>query len=284
MNKGFLNSGGKNNGGGNKDMASPLLSNLAKQVRNIDGKIMGKDVKPLKDGDLRSAVRGVKFDIHDDATKPASGPNNDHGSVQEENVHIYVGGPPQNANSPPFMGMGMSDIGPDAGKTQLHDVLPRKIVAVSSDWPSKGPFLYGFLDLFIGSEESWHWGLSVEESSSTNTTLDDLPNVWKKRVVVRILIHLRNQLRILALTRVFDEPFLMTLSRWIMETGSEKSSIRHQYLTFKYRGMRTKNKKKNKEPLSIGHTATGLRLKPPYSKSMAQSPGTTKAAQLAAGK
>lgn len=54
--------------------------------------------------------------------------------------------------------------------------LPRKTVAVSSDRPSKGPFVYGFLDLFIGSEESWHWGLSVEESSSTITTLDDLPN------------------------------------------------------------------------------------------------------------
>lgn len=54
--------------------------------------------------------------------------------------------------------------------------LPRKTVAVSSDRPSKGPFVYGFLDLFIGSEESWHWGLSVEESSSTSTTLDDLPN------------------------------------------------------------------------------------------------------------
>ncbi|GJX61419.1 hypothetical protein Tco_0294319 [Tanacetum coccineum] len=209
MNKGFLNSGGKKNDGGNKDMAGPLLSKLAKRARNMDGKIMGKDVKPLK-GNLRRAVRGVKFDIYDDATKPASGPNNDHGSVQEENFHVYVGGPPQksilkksnalndndtggitnevndpcqsctridhSANSPPVMDMGMSDIGPDAGKTQLHDVLPQKIVAVSSDRPSKGPFLYGFLDLFIGSEESWHWGLSVEESSSTSTTLDDLPN------------------------------------------------------------------------------------------------------------
>nr|GEX49592.1 eIF-2-alpha kinase GCN2 isoform X1 [Tanacetum cinerariifolium]GEX51228.1 eIF-2-alpha kinase GCN2 isoform X1 [Tanacetum cinerariifolium] len=54
--------------------------------------------------------------------------------------------------------------------------LPRKTVAVSSDRPSKGPFVYGFLDLFIGSEESWHCGLSVEASSSTNTTLDDPPN------------------------------------------------------------------------------------------------------------
>ncbi|GKD35729.1 EIF-2-alpha kinase GCN2 isoform X1, partial [Tanacetum coccineum] len=54
--------------------------------------------------------------------------------------------------------------------------LPRKTLAVSSDRPSKGPFVYGFLDLFIGSEESWHCELSVEASSSTNTALDDPPN------------------------------------------------------------------------------------------------------------
>ncbi|KAI3804430.1 hypothetical protein L1987_25968 [Smallanthus sonchifolius] len=62
--------------------------------------------------------------------------------------------------------------------------LPRKSVAVSCDRPSKGPFVYGFLDLFIGSGESWHWGLSVEESNSTIISLDDLHNggqpSWEK--------------------------------------------------------------------------------------------------------
>ena len=27
---------------------------------------------------------------------------------------------------------------------------------------SRGPFVYGFIDLFSGSGESWHWGLEVE--------------------------------------------------------------------------------------------------------------------------
>nr|XP_043628551.1 eIF-2-alpha kinase GCN2 [Erigeron canadensis] len=50
----------------------------------------------------------------------------------------------------------------------------QKNVAVSCDRPSKGPFVYGFLDLFIGSGESWHWGLSVEEGSNTSTAFDNL--------------------------------------------------------------------------------------------------------------
>ncbi|XP_024962899.1 eIF-2-alpha kinase GCN2 isoform X1 [Cynara cardunculus var. scolymus] len=59
--------------------------------------------------------------------------------------------------------------------------LSRKNAAVSCDRPSKGPFVYGFTDLFIGSGESWPWGLSVEKSSNTCTSLqlhalDDLQN------------------------------------------------------------------------------------------------------------
>ncbi|KAK9059086.1 hypothetical protein SSX86_021705 [Deinandra increscens subsp. villosa] len=66
----------------------------------------------------------------------------------------------------------------------LHMFLSRKNVAVSCDRPSKGPFVYGFLDLFMGSGESWHWGLSVEESNNTINSLDDLHNgsqpSWEK--------------------------------------------------------------------------------------------------------
>ncbi|KAJ0775558.1 putative protein kinase PEK-GCN2 family [Helianthus annuus] len=62
--------------------------------------------------------------------------------------------------------------------------LSRKNATVSCDRPSKGPFVYGFLDLFIGSGESWHWGLSVEESNSTIVALDNLNNSgqpsWEK--------------------------------------------------------------------------------------------------------
>ncbi|MFS7924534.1 putative transferase, protein kinase PEK-GCN2 family [Helianthus anomalus] len=62
--------------------------------------------------------------------------------------------------------------------------LSRKNATVSCDRPSKGPFVYGFLDLFIGSGESWHWGLSVEESNGTIVALDNLNNggqpSWEK--------------------------------------------------------------------------------------------------------
>lgn len=62
--------------------------------------------------------------------------------------------------------------------------LSQKTVAVSCDRPSKGPFVYGFVDLFIGSGESWHWGLSVEESNNTSSTVDNLQNgsqlSWEK--------------------------------------------------------------------------------------------------------
>ncbi|KAM7486980.1 hypothetical protein LguiA_002989 [Lonicera macranthoides] len=36
---------------------------------------------------------------------------------------------------------------------------------------SKGPFVYGFIDLFIGSGESWHWGLAVEESNVLHSSV-----------------------------------------------------------------------------------------------------------------
>ncbi|KAL8263633.1 hypothetical protein R6Q59_021763 [Mikania micrantha] len=62
--------------------------------------------------------------------------------------------------------------------------LSRKNVAASCDRPSRGPFVFSFLDLFIGSGESWHWGLSVEESNSTIVSSDDLHNssqsLWEK--------------------------------------------------------------------------------------------------------
>lgn len=29
---------------------------------------------------------------------------------------------------------------------------------------ARGPFVYGFIDLFSGSGESWHWGLGMDEN------------------------------------------------------------------------------------------------------------------------
>lgn len=43
---------------------------------------------------------------------------------------------------------------------------------MTTDRPSKGPFVYGFIDLFMGSGESWPWGLSIEESNNKNTSLE----------------------------------------------------------------------------------------------------------------
>ncbi|XP_030527884.1 eIF-2-alpha kinase GCN2 isoform X3 [Rhodamnia argentea] len=36
---------------------------------------------------------------------------------------------------------------------------------------SRGPFVYGFVDLFGSSGESWHWGLSMDQRSETNSSL-----------------------------------------------------------------------------------------------------------------
>ncbi|KAE9452853.1 hypothetical protein C3L33_15257, partial [Rhododendron williamsianum] len=36
---------------------------------------------------------------------------------------------------------------------------------------SRGPFVYGFVDLFSGSGESWHWGLELEESYGINPSV-----------------------------------------------------------------------------------------------------------------
>lgn len=45
-------------------------------------------------------------------------------------------------------------------------------IAVSSDKDSssRGPFVYGFIDLFSGSGESWHWGLTVDDSRGINSS------------------------------------------------------------------------------------------------------------------
>ncbi|KAJ6917431.1 hypothetical protein NC652_019703 [Populus alba x Populus x berolinensis] len=44
----------------------------------------------------------------------------------------------------------------------------QKDIAVSSNksCSSRGPFVYGFIDLFSGCGESWHWGLAVDELKS----------------------------------------------------------------------------------------------------------------------
>lgn len=49
----------------------------------------------------------------------------------------------------------------------------QKDIAVSSNksCSSRGPFVYGFIDLFSGCGESWHWGLAVDELKSH--VLDD---------------------------------------------------------------------------------------------------------------
>ncbi|KAI8010263.1 eIF-2-alpha kinase GCN2 [Camellia lanceoleosa] len=35
----------------------------------------------------------------------------------------------------------------------------------------RGPFVYGFIDLFSGSGESWHWGLEMEENHGINSSV-----------------------------------------------------------------------------------------------------------------
>ncbi|XP_059632903.1 eIF-2-alpha kinase GCN2 isoform X3 [Cornus florida] len=49
----------------------------------------------------------------------------------------------------------------------------QKDITVSGDrtWYSMGPFVYGFVDLFSGSGESWHWGLEVEDNGGMNLSL-----------------------------------------------------------------------------------------------------------------
>lgn len=36
---------------------------------------------------------------------------------------------------------------------------------------SRGPFVYGFVDLFSGSGESWHWGIGMDGNSGLSSSL-----------------------------------------------------------------------------------------------------------------
>ncbi|KAA8527288.1 hypothetical protein F0562_034615 [Nyssa sinensis] len=57
--------------------------------------------------------------------------------------------------------------------TDYSDQLSQKDVAVSCNKTclSKGPFVYGFVNLFSGSGESWHWVLGVEENGGINSSV-----------------------------------------------------------------------------------------------------------------
>lgn len=39
-----------------------------------------------------------------------------------------------------------------------------KVAVASNKNSSRGPFVYGFIDLFSGSGESWNWGLTLKEN------------------------------------------------------------------------------------------------------------------------
>ncbi|KAL4567577.1 hypothetical protein LXL04_023165 [Taraxacum kok-saghyz] len=72
----------------------------------------------------------------------------------------------------------------EAAQEFLSEVVPLEqphVPCATTDRPSKGPFVYGFIDLFMGSGESWPWGLSIEESNNKDNTLQlDDPHNEKK--------------------------------------------------------------------------------------------------------
>lgn len=41
-----------------------------------------------------------------------------------------------------------------------------------------GPFVYGFLDLFSGSGESWNWGLAMEDNGQIHSSLDGTAHAY----------------------------------------------------------------------------------------------------------
>lgn len=49
----------------------------------------------------------------------------------------------------------------------------QKGIGISSNksTAAKGPFVYGFIDLFSGCGESWHWGLAVDDNRAINSSV-----------------------------------------------------------------------------------------------------------------
>ncbi|GJV21625.1 hypothetical protein Tco_1370645 [Tanacetum coccineum] len=62
---------------------------LASKIKNIEGKLIGKG------GNLRKPVRSDLMDTRDGTDESASGMSMDKSNTQEDNLHVYVGGPPQ---------------------------------------------------------------------------------------------------------------------------------------------------------------------------------------------
>lgn len=52
-------------------------------------------------------------------------------------------------------------------------------VSYRMNYPSRGPFVYAYLDLFSGTGESWHWNLTMEQTTviSSSTHSDCLEDI-----------------------------------------------------------------------------------------------------------
>lgn len=85
----------------------------------------------------------------------------------------------------------------EAAQEFLSEVVPLEqphVPCVNTDRPSKGPFVYGFIDLFMGSGESWPWGLSVDDSNNKATSLqldeiEDQVNGSREKVKVKVKVN-----------------------------------------------------------------------------------------------
>jgi translation initiation factor 2-alpha kinase 4 len=57
--------------------------------------------------------------------------------------------------------------------TDGSDELFQKEIAASNN--KRGPFVFGFIDLFSGSGESWNWGFVMDEKSAMNSSVQPNP-------------------------------------------------------------------------------------------------------------
>lgn len=134
-------------------------------------------------------------------------------------------------------------------------LLFQKDMAASLDkgGSSRGPFVFGFVDLFGSSGESWHWGLSMDQRSEKHTSVQlhasgvskfqyELPDKKLNKGLMPQTVLDKRQPSVLVptsnLEKLEEENDDDEKS---ISTSSSSEEIMEKFVQFSFRGMEVKN-------------------------------------------
>ncbi|GKC26646.1 zinc knuckle CX2CX4HX4C containing protein [Tanacetum coccineum] len=196
MEQGFLNRSYKatKKTGGDTSKAGSLLSGMAKKVKNIDGKILGKDGKPLKAYRCFNFVDNPK-DATDNAHAVVGNANADEESIPTVNVGIENGG----GASPNAACNGQNEdtCGPDNNPfaSMLKDINPLHTVhltKIKNDVEIVGVNVaipHAVLDMISARFVNTLYGYFIGKRLAFPVVENDVKHAWAKYGLERVMLH-----------------------------------------------------------------------------------------------